>query len=95
MKKQLSKDIIIIILSRILLSFFFFLLISVSVFAQANLTGLLKDEKGLPVINLNVRLISDNGTKIALSDIDGNFQFKDVHEVGVQIFPISALYISL
>ncbi|WP_439488016.1 TonB-dependent siderophore receptor [Algoriphagus sp.] len=63
----------------LVVSIFLVLFFCGSTIAQSRLSGHLKDEKGLPVINMNISLISDSETKIALSDIDGNFDFKELN----------------
>ncbi len=62
----------------LLLTFLLAAVLAGSTLAQSRLGGHLKDQKGLPVINLNVRLISDSEKKIALSDVDGNFEFREL-----------------
>ena len=62
---------------RFLILFFVLALASSGrVFGQSQLSGYLKDSKGLPVINMNVRLLSDTETQIELTDLDGKFEFK-------------------
>jgi iron complex outermembrane receptor protein len=58
--------------------FFIFLLIlsfPLIVTGQNQLSGSLIDTKGYPVINMNVRLTSDQESKIILTDLDGRFEF--------------------
>jgi iron complex outermembrane recepter protein len=45
------------------------------VLGQNQISGYIKDAKGIPVINMNVRLISDSETKIEITDLDGKFLF--------------------
>ncbi|MBN7811832.1 TonB-dependent siderophore receptor [Algoriphagus sp. H41] len=61
---------------------------------QSRLLGQLQDEKGAPVINMNVRLVSDAENKIALSDIDGNFEFQGLQGSQYRILISSMSYSS-
>jgi len=45
---------------------------------QNQLTGTINDSKGYPVINMNVRLISDVESKIVLTDLEGRFVFENL-----------------
>lgn len=47
--------------------------------AQNKLEGVVRDSKGLPVINMNVRLISDLESKLGITDLDGKFLFQDLN----------------
>ena len=60
--------------------------------AQASLTGRLVNEQGNPVINSNVRLVSESETKISISNLDGYFEFKDLQETQYRLLVTSMSY---
>jgi iron complex outermembrane recepter protein len=60
----------------------FIFCITGNVFGQNRLSGYLKDSKGLPVINMNVRLISDAESRIEITDLDGKFTFQILFQKG-------------
>lgn len=47
-------------------------------YAQKSFVGTIKDSRGLPVINMNVRLVSSDETLLVLTDLDGKFEFKEI-----------------
>jgi iron complex outermembrane recepter protein len=75
------KKIVLILSNSLLKSYLLVVLLFLTtgfVFGQNQVAGYLKDSKGLPIINMNVRLISDSETQIEITDLDGKFVFENL-----------------
>jgi hypothetical protein len=68
--KEKGKKILNTINKSLLLLIVSFYILGAS-YAQKSFVGTLKDSRGLPVINMNVRLVSSDETLLVLTDLDG------------------------
>jgi iron complex outermembrane receptor protein len=60
--------------------------------AQSSLEGSIRDSKGLPVINMNVRLSSELESKLVISDLEGNFRFSNLVGTNYKLLITSMSY---
>lgn len=78
-------------LSFLLFFLMFFGTVGIS-YGQKQFIGIVKDSRGIPVINMNVRLVSMEENQLALTDLDGKFEFKEVLNPSFKIIITSMSY---